>query len=161
MRLHSPQAENNNNLVGAILTQVFNDKTKNGDDYLTLDGTKLTDLRNKVVIIVNSEGTVGLNDSTTLSRMKFSDINIYNKQSIQNTLMQQATSNIPRLVIPSYDNVQNFNDCTITLGNYKDYGIQFVAINYKLEDDATTTCAYQYDEEFKSHGYAFKLLSSS
>ena len=162
LRLHSPQAENNNNLVGAILTQVFNDKIpKNGNNYRTIDGTRLRDLRNKVVIIVNSEGTVGLNDNTTLFNMKFSDINIYNKQSIQNTLMQQATSDIPRLVIPSYDNVQNFNDCTITLGNYKDYGIQFVAINYKLEDDATTTCAYQYDEEFKSHGYAFKLLSSS
>tara|TARA_B100002051_G_C16707847_1_gene624864 strand:+ start:581 stop:1660 length:1080 start_codon:yes stop_codon:yes gene_type:complete len=163
LKLHSPHAENNNNLVGSILKQVFDNKIpKNGDDYRTLNDNptpKLNELKNKVVIIVHSEGSIGLNDSTTLFKMKFSDINIYNKQSIQNTLMQQTSSNIPRLVIPSYDNVQNFNDCTITLENYKQYDIQFVAINYKLEDDATTTCAYQYDDEFKSHGYAFKLLA--
>ncbi len=162
LRLYSPQAENRTNKIASNIKNIFKDKVKDTDgNYLKLsENIPLYSLKNKILIFISNEGNENL--STTRQRnvgldsIKFSNIGIYNKQNIQNSLTFSNQSE-PSLTVPAEDGLQNMNDCTLVTNNYFDHGINFIAINYKLETDSTKTCAYKYDQKFSSYGSAFIL----
>ena len=162
LRLYSPQAENRTNKIASIVKNTFKDKVKDDNgDYLKLsENTPLNALKKKVLVFISNEGDVNL-DSTRqnnfqLDSIKFSNINIYNKQNIQNSLTF-SNQGQPSLTIPAEDGLQNIDDCTLVTNNYFDHGINFIAINYNLENDSTKTCAYKYDQKFSNYGSAFIL----
>ena len=160
IRLHSPQAENRSRKIASFLNNIF--KTKLKDDagnYLKLkEHTKLNTLKKKVLIFISNEGDENLDSKrqsyVQLDNIKFSNIGVYNKQNIQNSLTF-ANQQQPSLTVPAEDGLQNMDDCTLVTNDYFNNNIHFIAINYKLEEDSTKTCAYKYDQKFSSYGAAF------
>lgn len=162
LRLYSPQSENRTNKIASIINSTFKDKLKDDNgDYLKLsENTPLNELKKKVLLFISNEGDENL-DSTRqnkfeLDSIKFSNIGIYNKQNIQNSLTF-SNQRQPSLTIPAEDGLQNTDACTLVTNNYFDHGINFIAINYNLENDSTKTCAYKYDQKFSNYGSAFIL----
>lgn len=160
LRLHSPDAENRNTKIASIMSKMFGDKLKdNAGNYLKLtQNTKLNTLQNKVLILISNEGDETLNSNrynyVQLDDIKFSNIGVYNKQNIQNSLTF-ANQQQPTLTVPAEDGLQNMDDCTLVTNDYFNNNINFIAINYKLEEDSTKTCAYKYDQKFSGYGAAF------
>ena len=162
LRLYSPQAENRTNKIASIINSVFKNKIKdNNGKYLKLsENTPLNSLKKKVLLFISNEGDENLNSTREnyllLNKIKFSNIGIYNKKNIQNSLTF-SNQRQPSLTIPAEDGLQNMDDCTLVTENYFDHGINFIAINYNLENDSTKTCAYKYDKKFSDYGSAFIL----
>lgn len=160
LRLHSPKTENRITKIASIINNIFKNKLKdkNGNYLKLTQNTKLNTLKNKVLIFVSNEGDETLDSKrqkyVQLDNIKFSNVGVYNKQNIQNSLTF-SNQQQPSLTIPAEDGLQNLDDCTLVTNNYFDNGIQFIAINYKLEEDSTKTCAYKYDQKFNKYGAAF------
>lgn len=175
LRIHSPNTENNYGIIGSTLKNIFDVPSSGGGaPYIPKDGngnyskltenTLLNSLKNKVLIMLDVVGVGSLENNSTLNKISFSKIHMYNQQNIQNTLAisSNSSSNItlpPRLAIPLHDGLQNKKDCYLTLENYFFYNIQFIAINYQLEDDSEQACSFKYESKFKSEGHAFILMT--
>ena len=108
LRLYSPQAENRTNKIASIINSVFKNKIKdNNGKYLKLsENTPLNSLKKKVLLFISNEGDENLNSTREnyllLNKIKFSNIGIYNKKNIQNSLTF-SNQRQPSLTIPAED----------------------------------------------------------
>tara|TARA_Y100000389_G_scaffold46065_1_gene40961 strand:+ start:559 stop:1572 length:1014 start_codon:yes stop_codon:yes gene_type:complete len=153
LRIYNPQQENELGHIQTDLKKIFGNKITSSDgSYLKYSpGLPLDTLKSKVLIIVYNEGQHEL--SMPFKDMIFSNISIYNNETISNSLI--TSSSQLTMIVPSDDGKQNKHDCNTHVMQYFNNGIQMIAMNYKLEGDDVTSCLFKYEQRFKDHKSAF------
>lgn len=152
LKIHSPKTENEKKLVYEMLRRTFNTEMKMNGEYITYNpNIELLSLKNKVCLILQNEGSYELHEK--LQKMSFSSITEFNNKTITNSLL--TTSHSLAMTIPINEDLQNKTNCNQILKNYFDMGIQFIAMNYKIEGDSSKTCTFKYEQKFATYKRAF------